>query len=173
MRLDICDFFVLWNLHSVSLRKNSVYLHKCLALGLRNHHVDVHSSEEADSGKHDETVGPDGLLSRETRKQENGRERRKSRQGQLPLCESSRSFWVTSFIFTPGGNSWKAGSRPRIIKATPQPFNHRDVCPPALRLGDMEVGCSPSKTGRRPQQGALFPHPGSRGLSAAFDLGSL
>lgn len=70
MRLDIRDFILLWNLHSVSLGKNSVYLHKCLAFGLRNHHVDVHSSEEADSSKHDETVGPNGFLSRETRKQE-------------------------------------------------------------------------------------------------------
>lgn len=57
---------------------------------------------------------------------------------------------MTSFIFTPGGNSWKAGSRPHIIKATPQPFNHRDVCPPALRLGDMEVGCPlPKQEGGR------------------------
>lgn len=68
MGLSISGFFSrLWNLHSVSLGKNSVYLHKCLALGLRDHHVDVNSSEEADSGKHDETVGPDGLLGRETR----------------------------------------------------------------------------------------------------------
>lgn len=50
-----------------------VYLHKCFALGLRNHHIDVNSSEEADSSKDDETVGPNGLLGHKTKKQE-GRE---------------------------------------------------------------------------------------------------
>lgn len=70
MRLDSCDFFFLWNLHSVSLGKNSVYLHEGAALGLGNHHVDVDGGEEADAGKHNETVGPDGLLGEETRKEE-------------------------------------------------------------------------------------------------------
>lgn len=66
MRLDICDLFLLWNLHSVSLRKNSVYLHKRLTLGLGNHHVDVNSGEEADPREHDEAVGPNGRLGQET-----------------------------------------------------------------------------------------------------------
>lgn len=52
VRPDICDFFfLLWNLHSVSFGKNSVYLHKCLTLGLRNNHTDVNSSEEKIPGK--------------------------------------------------------------------------------------------------------------------------
>lgn len=63
VRPNICDFFfLLWNLNFVSLGKNSIYLHKRFALGLRNHHIDVNSSEEADSSKDDETVGPNGLL---------------------------------------------------------------------------------------------------------------
>ena len=71
MRLSICDFFfLLWNLRSVSLGKNSVYLHKCSALGLRNDHVDVNSSEEADFGRDNETVGTSDFLGQETRKQE-------------------------------------------------------------------------------------------------------
>lgn len=100
VRLNTCGFFSrLWNLHSVPLGKNSVYLHKCLALGLRNHHVDVNSSEEADSGKDDETVGPDGLLGE---RQENGRERREEGQGPLRggLGVPPGSSSVASFVLT-------------------------------------------------------------------------
>lgn len=70
MRPNIYDFFLLWNINFVSLGKNSVYFHKCLALGLRDHHVDVNGREEADSSKDDETVGPNGLLGQEMRNQE-------------------------------------------------------------------------------------------------------
>lgn len=71
MRPNIGDcFFLLRSFHSVSLGKNLVYLHKRSALGLRNHHVDVDSGEEADPSKDDETVGPNGLLGQETRNQE-------------------------------------------------------------------------------------------------------
>ena len=80
MRLSICDFFfLLWDLHSVSLGKNSVYLHKYSALGLRNDHVDVNSSEEADFGRDNETVGTSDFLGQETRKQAGLEEERHSR----------------------------------------------------------------------------------------------
>lgn len=63
MRLSICNFFfLLWNLRSVSLGKNSVYLHKYSALGLRNDHIDVNSSEEADFCRDNETVGTSDFL---------------------------------------------------------------------------------------------------------------
>lgn len=80
VRPSICDFFfLLQKLHSVSLGKNSLYLHKCSALGLRNDHVDVNSSEEADSGKDNESVGTTDLLGQETRKQEGTEEERNAR----------------------------------------------------------------------------------------------
>lgn len=63
MTASICDFFsFLWNLYFVSLGKNSVYLHKCSALGLRNDLIDVNSREEADTRKDDEAVGANDLL---------------------------------------------------------------------------------------------------------------
>lgn len=89
MRPNICDvFFLLWNLNFVSLGKNSIYLHKRFALGLRNHHIDVNSSEEADSSKDDETVGPNGLLGHETRNQEKSEDREMTDSSGGGLCES-------------------------------------------------------------------------------------
>lgn len=121
-RLRTCGFFFqLWNLHSVSLGKNSVYLHKCLALGLRNHHVDVHSSEEADSGKRDETVRPDGLLGerRESRREGGGTGRGRS-------WEASGSLSVASLCDS--RRSERAGTLgPALMSGrTPQPFHNRD-----------------------------------------------
>ena len=80
MTASICDFFsFLWNLYFVSLGKNSVYLHKCSALGLRNDLIDVNSREEADTRKDDEAVGANDLLSQETREQEGVEEERHHR----------------------------------------------------------------------------------------------
>lgn len=80
MRLSICNFFfLLWNLRSVSLGKNSVYLHKYSALGLRNDHIDVNSSEEADFCRDNEMVGTSDFLGQETRKQAGLEEERHSR----------------------------------------------------------------------------------------------
>lgn len=64
MRLGRGYFFLFWKLHSVSLGKNTVYLHKCPALGLRDYHIDVSGREETDGSKDDKTVGPNGHLER-------------------------------------------------------------------------------------------------------------
>lgn len=80
VRLSICDFFFLpQKLCSASLGKNSVYLHKCSALGLRNDQVDVNSGEEADCSRDNEAVGTSDLLGQETRTQEGMEEERHSR----------------------------------------------------------------------------------------------
>lgn len=56
------SFFLIWKLHSISLGKSTVYLHKCPALGLRNYHIDVSSREETECSKDEKTVGPNGHL---------------------------------------------------------------------------------------------------------------
>lgn len=62
VRLGHRHVFLFWKLHSISLGKSAVYLHKCLALGFRNYHVDVSSREDAENSEDEKTVSPDGHL---------------------------------------------------------------------------------------------------------------
>lgn len=106
VRLGRRSSFLFWKLHSISLGKGTVDLHKCLALGLRNYHEDVNSGEEAEGSEDEKTVGPDGRL------EQTGVEET-FRQHTWCLCES-QGF---SFYSTPRGeNSRQTGPIPNLQK---------------------------------------------------------
>lgn len=64
VRLGRGYFFLFWKLHSISLGKSTVYLYKCPALGFRDYHVDISSSEDTDASEDEKAVGSDGHLGR-------------------------------------------------------------------------------------------------------------
>lgn len=81
-----------------------IYLHKYLALGLRNDHIDVNSSEEADFYRDNEMVGTSDFLGQETRKT-GGAGGRKTFRGPAPgeayVSRTEVSRWPFT-LYSPG-----------------------------------------------------------------------
>lgn len=111
VRLGRRSSFRFWKLHSVSLGEGTVDLHKCLALGLRDYHVDVDSSEEAEGSEDEKTVGPDGHL------KQRGGEGGDPSDNTLGASASHRDFLHGHFYSTPRGkNSGQTGPIPNLQK---------------------------------------------------------